>query len=179
MPVLYGVFLYMGVASLNGIQVSSPHPTEPRSQLSTSAAILPKPQVLPFPVQRKNKGDKDTTISCVPSKITTPGPSQMFCNEICVIGAVKPSLQTRERLRIHNTDGADSSEPFTTSLFFSKATLAEENVFFCFVLYLAGYTRCLGYLCVAISCIFLEWGQCPFVAGFRPVPHRQGSGLLP
>lgn len=30
MPVLYGVFLYMGVASLNGIQVSTP-PLLPRS----------------------------------------------------------------------------------------------------------------------------------------------------
>lgn len=77
---LYGVFLYMGVASLNGIQVrfSPPHPapgySDP-SQLSMSAAIFPKPQVLAFPLQWRNNGDKDTTMYFVPSQLTTAGPS--------------------------------------------------------------------------------------------------------
>lgn len=47
MPVLYGVFLYMGVASLNGIQVRP----SPKGQRSESGSISPRPQMLAFPVQ--------------------------------------------------------------------------------------------------------------------------------
>lgn len=47
MPVLYGVFLYMGVASLNGIQVRP----SPWGQRSTSGSVSPRPQVLAFPGQ--------------------------------------------------------------------------------------------------------------------------------
>lgn len=35
MPVLYGVFLYMGVASLNGVQVDFPSPPRVRSARRT------------------------------------------------------------------------------------------------------------------------------------------------
>ena len=47
MPVLYGVFLYMGVASLNGIQVRS----SPSRQPSKTGPKSPRPQGLTFPVQ--------------------------------------------------------------------------------------------------------------------------------
>lgn len=47
MPVLYGVFLYMGVASLNGIQVRP----SLWGQRSESGSVSPRPQVLAFPVQ--------------------------------------------------------------------------------------------------------------------------------
>lgn len=50
MPVLYGVFLYMGVASLNGIQVrlSPPHNDRTWSQHSL---VSPRPQMLTLLVQ--------------------------------------------------------------------------------------------------------------------------------